>query len=130
MAALCRYTFDRNGHRYRIRRPPSVSTESNDSVHVLLARRESMGRQRLHRNYRKQSITLRVSFMTTPNEIVFLLDVDNTLLDNDHVQADLKKYLEREFGTRSSDRYWAIFDQLRAELGYADYLGALQRYRA
>ena len=67
--------------------------------------------------------------MTTPNEIVFLLDVDNTLLDNDHVQADLKKYLEREFGTRSSDRYWAIFDQLRAELGYADYLGALQRYR-
>jgi FMN phosphatase YigB (HAD superfamily) len=67
--------------------------------------------------------------MTTPNEVVFLLDVDNTLLDNDHVQADLKKYLEREFGTESSNRYWAIFDQLRAELGYADYLGALQRYR-
>ena len=67
--------------------------------------------------------------MTTPNEVVFLLDVDNTLLDNDRVQADLKRYLEREFGTESSNRYWAIFDQLRAELGYADYLGALQRYR-
>ena len=73
-----------------------------------------MGRQRLQNHYRRQSITLRVSFMTTPNEVVFLLDVDNTLLDNDHVQADLKKYLEREFGTESSNRYWAIFDQLRA----------------
>jgi len=67
--------------------------------------------------------------MTTPDEVVFLLDVDNTLLDNDRVQADLKVYLEREFGLENSNRYWAIFDQLRAELGYADYLGALQRYR-
>src|SRR6266704_1743332 len=67
--------------------------------------------------------------MTTPDEVVFLLDVDNTLLDNDHVQADLKVYLEREFGLENSNRYWAIFDQLRGELGYADYLGALQRYR-
>src|SRR5438552_15117 len=67
--------------------------------------------------------------MTTPDEVVFLLDVDNTLLDNDRVQADLKTHLDREFGPSSSDRYWAIFDQLRAELGYADYLGALQRYR-
>src|SRR5260370_23193711 len=71
----------------------------------------------------------RITCMTTPDEVVFLLDVDNTLLDNDHVQADLKAYLGREFGRESSDRYWAIFDQLRAELGYADYLGALQRYR-
>src|SRR3989441_2394684 len=67
--------------------------------------------------------------MTTPDEVVFLLDVDNTLLDNDRVQADLKAYLEREFGLENSNRYWAIFEQLRAELGYADYLGALQRYR-
>ena len=67
--------------------------------------------------------------MTTHDEVVFLLDVDNTLLDNDRVQADLKAHLEREFGTESSNRYWAIFEQLRAELGYADYLGALQRYR-
>src|SRR5438876_8672355 len=71
----------------------------------------------------------RITFMTTPDEVVFLLDVDNTLLDNDRVQADLKAYLEREFGPESSKRYWLIFDQLRAELGYADYLGALQRYR-
>src|SRR5262249_49168811 len=61
--------------------------------------------------------------------IVFLLDVDNTLLDNDRVAADLRRYLEREFGAASRDRYFAIFEELRAELGYADYLGALQRYR-
>ena len=60
---------------------------------------------------------------------VFLFDVDNTLLDNDAVQADLSSYLEREFGRASRDRYWALFEELRIELGYADYLGALQRYR-
>ncbi len=65
-----------------------------------------------------------------PQDVVFLLDVDNTLLDNDRVQADLRNHLEREFGTASSDRYWAILEQLRTELGYADYLGALQRYRS
>jgi FMN phosphatase YigB (HAD superfamily) len=60
---------------------------------------------------------------------VFLFDVDNTLLDNDAVQDDLSAHLEREVGLASRDRYWEIFEQLRAELGYADYLGALQRYR-
>jgi FMN phosphatase YigB (HAD superfamily) len=60
---------------------------------------------------------------------VFLFDVDNTLLDNDAVQADLSAHLEREFGRASRDRYWAIFEELRARLGYADYLGTLQRYR-
>jgi FMN phosphatase YigB (HAD superfamily) len=60
---------------------------------------------------------------------VFLFDVDNTLLDNDRVEDDLKNHLEREFGAESRDRYWTIFEELRAELGYADYLGALQRYR-
>jgi FMN phosphatase YigB (HAD superfamily) len=60
---------------------------------------------------------------------VFLFDVDNTLLDNDAVQSDLSEYLEREVGLASRDRYWEIFEQLRSELGYADYLGALQRYR-
>jgi FMN phosphatase YigB (HAD superfamily) len=67
--------------------------------------------------------------MTSADEVVFLFDVDNTLLDNDHVQADLRRYLEREFGRESSDRYWAILDELRNEMGYVDYLGALQRYR-
>jgi FMN phosphatase YigB (HAD superfamily) len=62
-------------------------------------------------------------------QTVFLLDVDNTLLDNDRVQEDLRNHLERQFGAASRDRYWAIFETLRAELGYADYLGALQRYR-
>ena len=67
--------------------------------------------------------------MTTPHDVVFLLDVDNTLLDNDRVIADLRGHLELEFGTASAARYWAIFERLRDELGYADYLGALQRYR-
>ncbi|MGZ5186109.1 MAG: HAD family hydrolase [Caldimonas sp.] len=62
--------------------------------------------------------------------LVFLLDVDNTLLDNDRIIADLRHHLEREFGVAGSDRYWTIFEALRDELGYADYLGALQRYRA
>jgi FMN phosphatase YigB (HAD superfamily) len=67
--------------------------------------------------------------MTTPHEVVFLLDVDNTLLDNDHAQSDLKRYLDREVGPESCIRYWQVFEELRGELGYADYLGALQRYR-
>lgn len=67
--------------------------------------------------------------MTAPQEVVFLLDVDNTLLDNDQVVADLRRHLEREFGAASVNRYWEIFAELRGELGYADYLGALQRYR-
>ena len=62
-------------------------------------------------------------------DVVFLLDVDNTLLDNDRIVADLRRHLESEFGVASSDRYWTIFEALRGELGYADYLGALQRYR-
>jgi len=67
--------------------------------------------------------------MTQITPLVFLLDVDNTLLDNDAVTGDLRSHLEHEFGRASSDRYWAIFEELRSELGYADYLGALQRYR-
>jgi FMN phosphatase YigB (HAD superfamily) len=60
---------------------------------------------------------------------VFLFDVDNTLLNNDRVTADLKNYLEKQVGPERQQRYWDFFEQLRAELGYADYLGALQRYR-
>lgn len=62
-------------------------------------------------------------------DVVFLLDVDNTLLDNDRVIAELHRHLEAQFGPASSARYWSIFETLRRELGYADYLGALQRYR-
>src|SRR5690349_13458599 len=64
-----------------------------------------------------------------PEKIVFLFDVDNTLLDNDDVVSDLMEYLEREIGNERQQRYWTHFEQLRSELGYADYLGALQRYR-
>ena len=63
-------------------------------------------------------------------DVVFLLDVDNTLLDNDRIIADLRSHLEAAFGVASAARYWVAFEALRAELGYADYLGALQRYRA
>ena len=67
--------------------------------------------------------------MALPPKVVFLFDVDNTLLDNDRVQDDLKEHLEREFGAETRDRYFAILEELYDELGYADYLGALQRYR-
>ncbi len=67
--------------------------------------------------------------MTPPSEVVFLLDVDNTLLDNDRVTADLQIHLTKAFGAQRQARYWTIFEDLRKELGYADYLGALQRYR-
>jgi hypothetical protein len=62
-------------------------------------------------------------------DIVYLFDVDNTLLDNDAIQSDLGEQLERQFGAPRAARYWSLFEELRAELGYADYLGALQRYR-
>ena len=62
-------------------------------------------------------------------DTVFLVDVDNTLLDNDAVIADLRRHLVEAFGADCDRRYWEIFEQLRTELGYADYLGALQRYR-
>ena len=62
-------------------------------------------------------------------DTVFLFDVDNTLLDNDRIQADLGAHLARYYGKSVRDRFWNIFEQLRTELGYADYLGALERYR-
>ncbi len=67
--------------------------------------------------------------MRHQEDVVFLFDVDNTLLDNDRVTADLKQHLLEEFGPENESHYWEIFEELRAELGYADYLGALQRYR-
>jgi FMN phosphatase YigB (HAD superfamily) len=65
----------------------------------------------------------------TRHRTVIMFDVDNTLLDNDRVAGDLKKHLATKVGNDSQLRYWEIFEQLRIELGYADYLGALQRYR-
>ena len=74
--------------------------------------------------------TASTSTRPATHDVVFLLDVDNTLLDNDRIVADLREHLVREFGAASADRYWVQFERLRSELGYADYLGALQRYRA
>jgi len=67
--------------------------------------------------------------MTAPHRTVFLIDVDNTLIDNDGIQQDLKDHLERDYGMASRVRYWKILEDLFDELGYRDYLGALQRYR-
>jgi FMN phosphatase YigB (HAD superfamily) len=94
------------------------------------------GRQRMrtlgatlsdHRD--RWGISGRKPCMTPPDPIVFLVDVDNTLLDNDGIQQDLKDHLERAFGLAARERYWRIQEDLFAELGYRDYLGALQRYR-
>ncbi|HEY6631174.1 MAG TPA: HAD family hydrolase [Rhizobiaceae bacterium] len=63
------------------------------------------------------------------HDVVFLLDVDNTLLDNDRIADDLRAHLAGNFG-ETGDLYWRHFEEIRKELGYADYLGALQRYRA
>lgn len=67
--------------------------------------------------------------MTGSDGIIFLFDVDNTLLDNDRVRADLSEHLEKSYGAATRDRYWAIFETLTRQLGYSDYLGALERYR-
>ena len=67
--------------------------------------------------------------MADHQDVVFLFDVDNTLLDNDAAQGDYRAHLVRECGPEAGERYWAIFEELWRELGYADYLGALQRYR-
>ena len=67
--------------------------------------------------------------MTEAPSVVFLFDVDNTLVDNDRVQAHLKEHLAQTYGTATRDRYWDILEELREELGYVDYLGALERYR-
>ena len=63
------------------------------------------------------------------HDVVFLFDVDNTLLDNDRVTADLRRHLSGAFGEECARWYWEFFEELRTELGYADYLGALQRFR-
>jgi FMN phosphatase YigB (HAD superfamily) len=67
--------------------------------------------------------------VTATEPLVVLLDVDDTLLDNDRFGVDLGDELERRFGAAERERYWAIYAGLRDELGYADYLGSLQRFR-
>ena len=76
-----------------------------------------------------QSSMSKRTLMATDNGLVFLFDVDNTLLDNDRITADLKRHLQEQVGSERQQCYWDIFEELRSELGYADYLGALQRYR-
>ena len=87
--------------------------------------RVGMKRAAIRRRCRRSQ----VGVVSLPDAIVFLVDVDNTLLNNDHIQDDLRQHLERMFGAACRDRYWAILEDLMTELGYRDYLGALQRYR-
>ena len=61
--------------------------------------------------------------------VVFLFDVDNTLLDNDRVHDDLDRHITEVFGAAATETYWNIYEELRGELGYADYLGAMQKFR-
>jgi hypothetical protein len=74
--------------------------------------------------------SLSIEMSSRMHDVVFLFDVDNTLIDNDRIQQDLREHLEESYGRAARERYWAIFDELWAELGYADYIGALERYRA
>lgn len=67
--------------------------------------------------------------MNSATDSVFLFDVDNTLFDNDRFQEDLRERLQAAHGDRACARYWEIFEELRVGLGYADYLGALERLR-
>ncbi len=76
-----------------------------------------------------QSAASGAALLTPMHDAVFLFDVDNTLLDNDRVQADLACHLTETYGTDACNRYWDIFEEVRHELGYADYLGALERFR-
>jgi FMN phosphatase YigB (HAD superfamily) len=66
---------------------------------------------------------------SAPAPLVFLVDVDNTLLDNDRLIRDLMSHIEHEYGVESRERYSQILEQVRSQLGYVDYLGALQQYR-
>jgi FMN phosphatase YigB (HAD superfamily) len=76
-----------------------------------------------------QSVASGATPLTPMHDLVFLFDVDNTLLDNDRVQADLADHLTGSYGADACQRYWDIFEEVRHELGYADYLGALERFR-
>jgi len=67
--------------------------------------------------------------MNAAASLVFLLDVDNTLLDNDQVQADLDAHIAKLFGAEAAKTYWNLYEALREKLGYADYLGAIQQFR-
>lgn len=67
--------------------------------------------------------------MTKTHDVVFQFDVDNTLIDNDSVQAHLGEHLAQSYGVATRDRYWEIFEKLRSEIGYADYLGAPECFR-
>jgi beta-phosphoglucomutase-like phosphatase (HAD superfamily) len=77
----------------------------------------------------KSRVPIRTAVRGRKKDLAFLFDVDNTLLNNDRIQNDLFHHIQRQFGKAARERYLAIFEELRTDLGYADYLGALERYR-
>jgi hypothetical protein len=106
-----------------------VTASSRSSSASANARGRWRGRSTCHSSWAKG---FAISASTDANgiaSVAFLLDVDNTLLDNDRITADLRRFLEREIGPDRARRYFELFEELRGELGYADYLGTLQRYR-
>jgi FMN phosphatase YigB (HAD superfamily) len=65
----------------------------------------------------------------TGGDTVYLLDVDNTLLDNDRFSADLDAHLVRALGVEGRARYRGLYRSVREQRGYADYLEPLQQMR-
>jgi FMN phosphatase YigB (HAD superfamily) len=120
------------GNAKRLKRPPPGSSLGDNSNafrggYRLWTEPHTVQPPSVAPDQRRKSVAVN---NPDPAKVIFLFDVDNTLLDNDRVTADLKHHLEREVGPDHAQRYWSLFEQLRSELGYADYLGALQRYRS
>jgi polyphosphate glucokinase len=120
------------GNAKRLKRPPPGSSLGDNSNafqggYRLWTNPDKLQPPSVAPDQRRKSVAVN---NPVPAKVIFLFDVDNTLLDNDRVTADLKRHLERQVGPEHAQRYWSLFEQLRSELGYADYLGALQRYRS
>ena len=60
--------------------------------------------------------------------VTFLVDVDNTLLDNDGIRADFEAHLLSAYGEAAREAYWTIQERRFAELGFRDYLGAVEEW--
>ncbi len=65
--------------------------------------------------------------MTSNSDMVFLFDVDNTLLDHDRVKQDLGALLDSRIFDGASEHYWSAYEAIRAETGQADFLASFQR---
>ena len=71
---------------------------------------------------------LREDVAVSVQSATFLVDVDDTLLDNDRIRDDIERYLDSEYGPDARAAYWTIQERRFVELGYRDYLGAVQEW--